>query len=122
MNIVKLISICFFLLASQPISASQKISSCIGGFNGKRDLLLVIDDVSAVTKSVKAILINNTKWSLHDQSETMYIFKKTSFKHFEDEYVTLVVSKTGRDVSYRSAWLASDGHGFETEKFKCSGF
>lgn len=98
------------------------ITSCMGGFNGVRDLVLVVDKDSAITKSSKAILINQTEWKQHDESEGFFVFKKLSFKHFTDEYVVLIVSKDGKNISIYTSAISDKGNFFEMEEFKCSGF
>lgn len=97
-------------------------TTCMGGFNGERDLLLVKDGDKIATKSNQAILLNNEQWELHDQSKEFLVYKKSSSQSFLDEYVLLIVSNDGKHVSYYNAATSSDGPFFEMEEFTCSGF
>ena len=115
------ISLLSFQFSSFATSGKQ-ITTCMGGFDGKRDLVLIIDNGFAATKSSKAILLNQKEWKEHDESELFSVFKKLGFKSFEDEYVLLIVSKDGKHISYHNAAKSSDGVFFEMEEFKCSGF
>ena len=95
----------------------------MGGFNGKRDLILIMEANDLVTKSVAMGMVNNRKWSLLETTKTMQIFKRKGFNYFADDYSTITVSKTGRDAAISNAWYSQDfGHGFKMEEFKCSGF
>jgi hypothetical protein len=108
--------------ASLYAATDNLITSCMGGFNGVRDLVLMVDKDFAVTKSSKAILINQTEWRRHDESEGFFVFKKSSLKYFTDEYVLLIVSKDGKNISIYTSYIVEKGNSFEMEEFKCSGF
>lgn len=108
--------------ASLYATPDNGITSCMDGFNGIRDLVLIVDKGSAVTKSSKAILLNQKKWKAHDESDAFLVFKKSGFKSFQDEYELLIVSKDEKHISSYTAAKSSNGIFFEMEEFKCSGF
>ena len=115
----------FLIFLSSVVYAEQKITTCKDVRVESRDLLLIMDGASLVTKSAAGILENNVNWSLHDSTETMYIFKaeKPGFlKFFKDSYITLIVSKSGSAVATHTAWIDADDYGFEMREYKCSGF
>ncbi|WP_154658923.1 hypothetical protein [Brumicola pallidula] len=118
----------FFIIILLAVQASlyaapdNGVTSCMGGFNGIRDLVLIIDKGTVVTKSSKAFLLNQKEWKKYDESEEFLVFKKLGFKSFEDEYELLIVSKDGEHISSYTAAKSSNGILFEMEEFKCSGF